>query len=261
MSNQYRIAVVSQKGGVGKTTISINIAAVLKSLNYDVLLIDTDITSPSLTNFFNISGTEVGYKELLESQKPDIQNSLVTYALSGFYILPAGKEIQPYYVPDIDKLNNFYRSLSKLSFDFVIVDTPPASFIENALYNFSEALIISTPDSASIIGAKVLSDIFEKRHLDHRLIVNRVEETKHELSKEEIERAYGDFVYAVLPEDKLVKESEQKHTPVYILDKFSPFSAAVQDLCKVYTLKAGAPSGIAPDNKAGFISKLKKAFS
>ncbi len=250
----YVILTASQKGGVGKSIISINIATALKqSGNYEVLIIDTDVANPSVGPLLGLRSEGPGYAEMLKNKaKPEDCQVLVQPA--GFYVIPAGGAGEAI-APTTDELNNFYAKVLKLNFDFVIVDTPPGSTVDGALKNFSEALIITTPEETSVYGAQRLSQIFNKYHLQHKLVVNRVKEDKYELDEEKIEKIYGDIAYAMLPEDKIVEESELEHMPAYLINRKSLFSLSIDYLCRAYTLKVQPE-----EEKRGSLGDVKRFF-
>lgn len=56
-SIKHKIGVYSAKGGVGKTTVSVNLAYTLKSMGYKVGLLDADIDCPNVTMFLGLEGT------------------------------------------------------------------------------------------------------------------------------------------------------------------------------------------------------------
>lgn len=254
----YAILTASQKGGVGKTIVAINITAALRAAGYEVLIIDTDVANPSIGPLLGMRDTGPGYAEVLEG-KNKIEETQIVCEPSGFYIIPAGGKGEAIN-PNSDQLNKFYSQVLKMNFDFVIVDTPPGTDMDGALKNFDEALIITTPEETSVFGAQKLSQLYTKNHLQHKLVVNRIKDDKFELDEERIEQIYGDIAYAMLPEDRSVIESEAKHTPAYLLNRSSQFSQAVEELCRAYTLRAGEPGADEDGVKRGGFGGVRKFF-
>jgi MinD-like ATPase involved in chromosome partitioning or flagellar assembly len=245
----YTILTAAQKGGVGKTVVAINITTALRTAGYEVLLIDTDVANPSVGPLLGMRDTGPGYADIVQG-KSKVEETQIVYEPTGFYIIPAGGSGTALNAT-AEQLNKFYSQITKLNFDFVIVDTPPGVDLGGALKNFDEALIVTTPEETSVFGAQKLSQLYGKNHLLHKLVINRIKDDKFELDEEKVEQIYGDIAYGMLPEDRSVIESESKHIPAYLLNRSSEFSQAIDELCRAYTLKAGEPDqgGM---NKSGF---------
>ncbi len=231
----YAILTASQKGGVGKSIVALSLAAALKVAGYEVLLIDTDVANPSIGPLLGLRETGGGYAEIVKG-KLKFEDAQVVSQPTGFYVLPAGGNGEPENFSN-DDLNAFFAKALKQNFDFIVVDTPPGSYMDGILKNFNEALIITTPEETSVFGAQRLSQIYNKYRLNHKLVINRVKEDKFELDEQKIEQMYGDIAYGMLPEDRTVQESEIKHIPAYMLNRKSLFSLSIDYLCRPYMLR------------------------
>jgi septum site-determining protein MinD len=252
----YAILTASQKGGVGKSIVALNIAAALRIAGYDVLLIDTDIANPSIGPLLGLRDMGNGYTEIVKG-KLKFEDAQVVSQPTGFYVLPAGGSNEPEDF-STDDLNAFFAKALKQNFDFIVVDTPPGSYMDGILKNFNEALIITTPEETSVYGAQRLSQIYNKYHLSHKLVINRVKEDKFELDEQKIEQMYGDIAYGMLPEDRIVQESEVKHVPAYTLNRKSLFALSIDYLCRPYMLKMQG-SDEQPAQRGG-IGDVKRFF-
>lgn len=258
MEDTYIIRVSSQKGGVGKTTIAVNLAASLKAKDYDVLLVDADVTNPSVGTLLGLETAGVGYRELV-MQQAELSSGLAVYGPMDLNVI-IGTTTTSMFAPKIELLNEFYKNIAKLNFEFIIVDSAPGSFTETDVRRFDEALVITTPDRASALGSQRLAQLYEKFHIRHRLVINRAQYDKFELDKDQIEKIYGDVAYALIPEDPIVKESIAKRIPAVLLNSYSQFSVAIEDLCRAYTLKAGEPRAEQHGGKDSVGKRLKKVF-
>jgi MinD-like ATPase involved in chromosome partitioning or flagellar assembly len=136
-----------------------------------------------------------------------------------------------------EKLERFYSMLSKQSFDFIIIDTPPGLFEEAVARYFRDVAIITTPDSVSSNGSARMAQYCDRHKLEHRLIINRAGYSKYDLEREEVEKIYGDVAFLMIPEDKIIAESIMKHKPAYMIDREADFCVAITELAREYSLK------------------------
>ena len=155
------IAVASGKGGVGKSTTSINIALSLKKLGHKVGILDADIYGPSLPKLIGIT----------EKPKTDGKKLFPIQAF-GLQVMSIG-----FLVPEdsptiwrgpmvISALSQLLTEVSWKELDFLIIDLPPGtgdiqlSLAQKA--NLSGAVIVSTPQDLALIDARKGLNMFRK---------------------------------------------------------------------------------------------------
>ena len=85
------IAITNQKGGVGKTTTSVNLSAALAKMNYKVLLIDMDPQGNS-TSGLGVEDTELSIYEVLTHEK-DINDTIQKTKSKNVDIIPANSDL------------------------------------------------------------------------------------------------------------------------------------------------------------------------
>ena len=117
------ISVANQKGGVGKTTTAVNLAAVLASTKRKLLLVDLD----SQGNATTASGLKKENTLLGLFEGKNI-NEIVVYSNNGYDVIPGGEDLVALeaHIRTEPKKGFIEESLSGLNYDFVIIDTPPA---------------------------------------------------------------------------------------------------------------------------------------
>ncbi|OAB81872.1 ATPase [Wolbachia endosymbiont of Laodelphax striatellus] len=156
------IVVASGKGGVGKSTVALNLALSLAKLKHKVALVDADIYGPSIPKML---GTE--------KLKPEIQNGKATPIENyGLYTISIGYFIDQgcaaiWRGPMITKaLYNLLMGTRWSDIEYLIIDTPPGtgdvhlSLMEN--FSLTGAIIVSTPQEVALIDARKIYDMFKK---------------------------------------------------------------------------------------------------
>ncbi len=253
----YLIFVASQKGGVGKTTVAINLAVALTKQDYRVILVDADTSTFSVNEHLGIKKGGNGFVEAVEGKAP-IGDCIFAYQPINLNLM-LGSDTKEVYKPDAVDLAKFYGQLVKMDYDFIIVDSSPGLFdIDYAKY-INDVIIVTTPDGPAAISNAKLAAFCAKLKLSYRLVINKAGYSKFELEKEDVEKMFGDVAYGTLPEDKLVAEGLSKHMPAYLLDNGAPFPVAIEELSRVYLLRVGDPiSDKSADKNAkkGFFRKF-----
>ncbi len=156
------ILVASGKGGVGKSTVSTNIAVALSELKASVGLLDADVYGPSMPLQLGMSGVQIESDG--ESMLPAQRYGLKTFSM-GFF-LPTEKAAI-WRGPMLDKLiTQFISDVKWGKLDYLIIDLPPGTGdVQISLcqkLNVTGAVIVSTPQDAALnIAQKAISMFYE----------------------------------------------------------------------------------------------------
>ena len=159
------IAVSSCKGGVGKSTIAVNLAIALKNLKYNVGILDADIYGPSLPKMMGISEkpkSEDGVN-LIPIRKFDIQCMSIGFMVSEETpMIWRGPMVA-------STIKTFTTKVLWENIDFLIIDMPPGT--GDALLTFSQeinidgAVIVTTPQDIAIIDVKRGIEMFKRTNV------------------------------------------------------------------------------------------------
>jgi septum site-determining protein MinD len=245
------VGIISGKGGVGKSVVAVNTAALLVKFGKQVALVDADLSNPSVSLHLGLSYTPIGIQEVL-SGKNKASDGLIIHPLTGLRVLPASLK----YKPDVN-LKNLRTVLKSLdAYDYVIVDSPPGitEDVENILEACDKVVIVTTPDIPSITSAsKIVSLCKDVKTEVVGIIANRVTNSNYELSEKEIESMSDVNVICDIPEDDSVPASIAARLPVVL---YKPRSGASQKLRVAALLISGGSAE--PAGKESWLGKLMR---
>lgn len=188
----YRLTVANEKGGVGKTTVSINVAGALADRGHDVLFVDLDAQGNATVGLdLEASYTDDGPSlyDVLVNLDAQQQIDSVIHPREGFDVLPshidmfnAESELQTA-MRGRERLLMAFNEMST-TYDYVIVDSPPSLGLlaDNALISCQNVLVPALAEAASQHAVGILFDHFDTIERGYGislnpvgLVVNRIE--------------------------------------------------------------------------------------
>ena len=257
MRNSYSIRVSSQKGGVGKTTVAINLAVALSMHNYRVLLVDADMISPSVGFFMGMESANIGIRDVIDG-KADSSQAIIRHNVSGVDVIPGTQRLREF--PNINNIIGYFNKIKSSSiYDFIITDTAPGYWFPEFASISDEAIIVTTMTMASISSAMRFGEIYGNSRVPFNYVFNMVSDARYNITVQEAEDAIGKRAIAVLPDDPIVKKSEAYHIPAYVLGPSTEFSKKVDDLVRFYASKAGGVQRT-PSEKNGIGGMIGSVF-
>jgi septum site-determining protein MinD len=226
-----KIAVISGKGGVGKTTISANLGTVMAHvLDRDVTIIDTDISSSHLGVHMGFQQNPATINSALKGEH-DISESVYEHE-TGVDVVPGAlnyadaKDVDVYDLPEL--VATFEDEA-----DVILLDCSPGLDRETsaALRSADKVLYVSRPSFTSIIDVIRAQSLVDDLGRDSvGIILNMVRGENYEVGESEIESFTELPVIGAIPFDTSVEESASQGTPAVVFDPHCPASRAIEDL-------------------------------
>ncbi len=232
------IAVISPKGGTGKTTTIANLSIILSNFKKYILILDTNITNNSLGLHFGIINPKITFKDVIDN-KVDILQSIYFYN-EYLQIIPSTLSLDVYKISKLERmmgnLTEYYNiMLSRLlrKYDLILLDTISGINRESiaAMLAADALIIVSNPDLSTVMmTAKAINYANSIKRPIIGIVLNKIKNEDYELTKEEIEESTGVKVIGEIPEDNNVPKSIADKIPVVLFKNSSSASIGFKRL-------------------------------
>lgn len=263
------IAIANQKGGVGKTTTAINLAAGLAELGARVLLVDLDPQGNASTGLgIDAAKRKLTTYELLIDDVP-LVDVIQPTKIDGLFICPANADLSS---ADMELISNEKRSfllydalrqpaMDAFAFDFVLIDCPPSLSLltVNALVACHSVLVPLQSEFFALEGLSQLMltirEIRQTANANLRIegVVLTMYDRRNNLSQQveaDARQTLGDLVFkTVIPRNVRVSEAPSFALPVLAYESNSKGSEAYRAL----SIEIAARHGIAAHTEEGLV--------
>lgn len=241
------IAILNQKGGVGKTTTTINVAAYLAKLGHSILIVDLD-PQGNATSGLGID------KQSLENTTYDVLFGTVNVAhiikdtsLVGLHILPTNSQLAAAEVDlAIEERREFRlkEALDTISYDYILIDCPPSLGLLslNALTAANLVLVPVQAEYYALEGLGQLLDVIQRvrqglnSNLELLGIVMTMYDSRTSLSEQvmaEVKKHFGQKLFnTVIPRNVRLAEAPSFGKSILEHDKWSKGARSYKSLAK-----------------------------
>src|SRR3989338_1630450 len=206
MSKIY--AIISGKGGVGKTTTTINVGASFNKLGEDVIIVDGNLTTPNVGIHLGAPIVPITLNHVLNNQAK-IEDAIYEHE-SGTKVIPASLSLKEIERIDYKKIPEIVRRLKKFT-DHVLIDSA-AGLGEEArvsIISADEIIIVTNAEMSAVTDAlKTIKLAEEYNKFVKGVIITRYRGTKLEMSMTNIKYMLEVPILGIIPEDYCVKMSQ-----------------------------------------------------
>lgn len=259
------LAIVSGKGGVGKSNFALNFAISLKKKGNSVLLFDMDV---GMGNIDILMGISTPYSIIDFFTSAVSLKQLIGKAPDGIHYITGGSGLTELTKINENDIKHFFDEFSIIlnEYDYVLLDMG-AGMDETSLrfvLSVDEVIVLTTSEPTSITDAYAAMKyiIMKNNQIPLSLLVNRASSEKEGIDTyTRISNVLKHFLgksselLGVLPEDKTISQAVKIQTPFFVHNTRSPASKALMKITEKYCHKEESQLN---NSKVNFITKLKR---
>jgi len=234
------IALINNKGGVGKTTVAINLSAYLASKDKKILLVDLDSQgSAGLSLGFGRNPEGITMMEILFDKVP-VNKGIRKTKVKNLDVILSREEIADFDQVYKKDLNIIKRTMDKIKgYDYIFIDCPPSLSLlaKNALVTADKLIIPITLDYLAIEGLTLLTkDVLAPRS-PYMILFNQVD-SRLKVTEEIINfvrnQHKGKVFKAIIKQNVRIKEAPSFYKTIFDYDPHSTGAECFSELGKEF---------------------------
>ncbi len=250
-------AVISGKGGVGKTTTTINLGTSLNKLGEDVIIIDGNLTTPNIGIHLGAPIVPTSLNHILKGQAK-LEDAIYEHE-SGTKIIPASLSLKEADKINYKKFPEIVKKLKKIT-NHVFIDSAAGLGEEAkaAMYASDEIIIVTNPEMSAVTDAlKTIKLAEEINKPVTGVIITRFRGARTEMPISNIKDMLETSLLGIIPEDEAIKESQiLKNAVIYT----HPNSRSAKQYMDASRRVLGDQVKFENPVKTGFLSTIFKAL-
>ena len=209
-------AIISGKGGVGKSTTAINLGISLNYLGEEVIIIDGNLTTPNIGIYLGAPIVPTTLNHVLNNQAK-LEDAIYEHE-SGTKIMPASLSLKETEKIKYNRLPEVTKRLKKIT-NHVLIDCAAGLGKEAraAIDSADEIVIITNPEMAAVTDALKTIKLAEEMHKPVKgVIITRYRNKKTDMSISSIKDMLETPLLGIIPEEESIRESQvMKNAVIY----------------------------------------------
>ncbi|MFB6466658.1 MinD/ParA family protein [Cytobacillus sp. Hz8] len=264
--NTKTLAVISGKGGVGKSNFSLNFAISLAKRGHAVLLFDMDI---GMGNLDILMGQTADFTIVDFFNETATLTEIIMKGPNHVDYIAGGTGLSQFVKLDKEKANRFMRELSTIliHYDYVIFDMGAGASEEslNIILSVDEVVVITTSEPTSITDAYAMMKYIHLLNttIPFNIVVNRVQtEREGKETMQRLQTVVKQFLeketnaIGMIPDDRSIHQAVKRQIPYSLYNENSPAAKALREITDRYVNEQFNQSQ--RSSAFRFVSKLKQ---
>lgn len=216
------IGIISGKGGVGKTTLSANLAIALNTIGKKTVVIDCNVTTPHLSYYLGVKNYSTTINNVFAG---DVNIKFAPLDQNGVMFIPASERFNDLKNVDMRDLKKIISNLEQEGdYEFIILDSAPGLGREAmGVLNACNEIIFLTkptvPNVVDVLRSKEVANLIG--HKKFSIVLNMVRGKEYELTPEKAEELFEVPVLGIIPFDDNIMDSTAKGVPILWYDSKS----------------------------------------